>query len=61
MEAVDHLKDEVKEMRGKVTSLREDVHGYKVAARWVIGFCVGAGAVIGWAINVYLDYKKTTP
>jgi hypothetical protein len=58
MEAVAHLKGEAKDLRDKVTKLSEEVHGYKVAFRWVIGVCITAGTIIGWAVNTYVLAKK---
>jgi hypothetical protein len=55
LEAVDSLKNDSKEYRAELKKIGQDIHGAKVGFRWVVGVCLTAGAVIGWAVNTYIS------
>jgi hypothetical protein len=54
-EAVNSLKEDSREYRAELKTIGKEIHGAKVGARWVIGVCLGFGALVGWAITTYLS------
>ncbi len=58
LEAVEGLKADSKEHRDELKVIGKEIHGAKVALRWVIGVCVGLSGLLGWIAKAYLDYTK---
>ncbi|MDR3574681.1 MAG: hypothetical protein P4L50_12520 [Anaerolineaceae bacterium] len=55
LEAVDGLKTDSREHRAELKTISQEIHGFKVGARWVIAVCLGFGALIGWAVTTYIS------
>ena len=55
LEAVESLKTDSREYRAELKTISQQIHGFKVGARWVIAVCLGFGALIGWAITTYIS------
>ena len=55
LEAVETLKSDSREHRNELKTIGQDIHGAKVALRWVIGVCVALSGAIGWVAKAYLD------
>ena len=59
LEAVETLKDASKHQSEKLTSLTQELHGYKVGFRWIVGLLGTLAALISFAISTYIAFHKS--